>query len=181
MLKRKLLKQGCSVVLTREPGGTPLGNRLRRWIKWDSSINVETELLLILAARSQLTGEVIRPALAKDFFVICDRYTYSTLAYQGYGRGMNMSLLQTFNNLVTGCLLPDLVVLLDLGPEEGLKRKNGNEDRFEREELSFHKRVREGYREMAEADPTRWLVVDASLPRGTILEQIWQRLTQMMD
>ena len=181
ILKRRLLRQGFPVVLTREPGGTPVGNRLRRWLKWGSEITPQTELLLILAARSQLVTGVVRPALEKGSLVICDRYAYSTLAYQGYGRGMDRGFLESLNTFVTGGLVPDLVVLLDSNPAEGLRRKTSRRDRFEREDLSFHQRVREGYLGMAAADPERWLVVDASLPRNEVRELIWERVQQFLD
>ena len=132
MLRRKLLKLGFPVVLTREPGGTPIGNRFRHWLKWGGEITPQTELLLILAARSQLVTEVIRPALEKGSLVICDRYAYSTLAYQGYGRGMDLGFLNTMNTFITDSLVPDLVVLLDSNPAEGLQRKTSKRDRFER-------------------------------------------------
>ncbi|MDY6892484.1 MAG: dTMP kinase [Chloroflexota bacterium] len=181
ILKRRLLRQGFPVVLTREPGGTPVGNRLRRWLKWGSEITPQTELLLILAARSQLVTGVVRPALEKGSLVICDRYAYSTLAYQGYGRGMDRGFLESLNTFVTGGLVPDLVVLLNSDPAEGLRRKTSRRDRFEREDLSFHQRVREGYLRMAAADPERWLVVDASLPRNEVRELIWERVQQFLD
>ena len=179
-LRRQLLKLGLSVVFTHEPGGTNLGNRLRRWIKWNGEITSQTELLLILAARSQLVTEVIRPALERGSVVVCDRYAYSTIAYQGYGRGMDLGLLGPLNKFVTGDLLPELVVLLDVDPEEGLKRKSGGRDRFEKEELAFHKRVREGYLKMAAAEPERWLVVNASLAQKKVQEQVWERVQRLL-
>jgi len=180
-LRRRLLRRGYPVVLTREPGGTPIGNRLRRWVLWGEGLTPQTELLFILAARSQLVAEVIRPALKRGGTVICDRYFYSTLAYQGYGRGMDLGLLQSLNGLVTGGVAPDLVVFLDMDTEEGLERKAGDRDRFEREDMSFHRRVREGYLKMAAAEPERWLVVDASLPRREIGARIWQRVQQALE
>ena len=180
-LRRRLLRRGYPVVFTREPGGTPIGNRLRRWVKWGEGLTPQTELLFILAARSQLVAEVIRPALDRGDIVICDRYSYSTLAYQGYGRGMGLSLLGTLNTLVTEGVTPDLVVFLDMDTKEGLERKGRDRDRFEREDISFHRRVREGYLEMAAAEPGLWLVVDASLPRREIGERIWQRVQRALD
>lgn len=179
-LVRKLIRLDMPVVLTHEPGGTALGNRLRRWVKWGEHITPQTELLFILAARSQVVAEVIRPALERECTVICDRYMYSTIAYQGYGRGMDLELLTRLNGLVTEGVVPDLVVYLDCGPEEGLKRKRGERDRFEREDRGFHSRVRDGYLKMAAADPERWFVVDASLPRREIQSQIWERVLQLL-
>lgn len=180
MLRRQLLKLGLPVVLTREPGGTRLGTSLRRWLKWGDGITAQTELLFLLAARSQLVAEVIRPALGKGVIVICDRYAHSTVAYQGYGRGMDSKLLDKLNDFVTQGLLPDLVVLLDVDPGEGLGRLRGGRDRFEREGISFHQRVREGYLKMAAAERERWLVVDATLPKKEIREQIWLRVKRLL-
>ncbi|MEE8471401.1 MAG: dTMP kinase [Dehalococcoidia bacterium] len=180
VLRRKLLRRGFSVVLTREPGGTPLGNKLRRWIKWSGGITTQTELLFLLAARSQLVTEVLRPALEKGSVVVCDRYAYSTVAYQGYGRGMDLDVIRKLNDFVTEGLQPDLVVFLDVDPEDGLGRKSGERDRFERQEPGFHLRVREGYLKMAAAEPERWLAVDASLPRKDIRELIWQRVERLL-
>jgi len=180
-LRRRLLRLGYPVVFTREPGGTPIGNRLRRWVKWGEGLTPQTELLFILAARRQLVAEVIRPALERGEIVICDRYSYSTLAYQGYGRGMDLSLLGTLNTLVTEGVTPDLVVFLDMDIKEGLERKGRDRDRFEREDMSFHRRVREGYLEMAAAEPGLWLVVDAALPRREIGARIWQRVQRTLE
>jgi dTMP kinase len=181
LLKRRLVKLGLPVVLTREPGGTALGDRLRRWIKWRAEVTPQSELLFLLAARSQLVAEVIRPALAKDAVAICDRYTYSTLAYQGCGRGMDLGLLETLNEFVTEGLVPDLVVFLDMDPVDGLRRKGGQRDRFEREGIAFHQRVREGYLKMAAEDAERWQVVDGSLARNEVREQIWRRVEGLLD
>jgi len=180
-LANKLRKLGFSVVLTHEPGGTLLGNRLRRWVKWGRGITVQTELFLFLASRSQLVTRVIQPALEKGSIVICDRFDYSTLAYQGYGRGMDLNFLDTVNSFVTDDLHPELIVLLDLSAEQGLERKRMKLDVFEREEFLFHQKVREGYLKMAAADPERWMVVDATLPEVKIREMIWERVSQLLS
>ena len=179
-LANRLRRLGFSVVLTHEPGGTLLGNRLRRWVKWGRGVTVQTELFLFLASRSQLVTRVIRPALEKGSIVISDRFESSTFAYQGYGRGMDLDLLKTVNSFVTEGLLPDLVVLLDLSAEQGLERKKMKLDVFEREEYFFHQRVREGYLKMATADPERWIVVDATLPEVKIREIIWERVNSLL-
>ena len=179
-LDRRLSQQGLPVVLTHEPGGTALGAKLRHLVKWGSHVTPQTELLLILAARSQLVKEVIRPALGRGSSVVCDRYTYSTLAYQGYGREMDVGLLTKLNDLVTEGLYPDLVVLLDADPVEGLQRKKGPVDRFEREDLDFHRAVRDGYLQMARDEPERWFVIDASLSRKEIEEQVWGRVSALL-
>lgn len=179
-LANRLRKLGFSVVLTHEPGGTLLGNKLRRWVKWGRGVTVQTELFLFLASRSQLVSRVIRPALEKGNIVVCDRYDASTFAYQGYGRGMDLDFLKTANSIVTDGLSPDLVVLLDLSAEQGLERKKMKMDVFEREEYVFHQRVRDGYVAMATTDPEHWMVVDATLPEVKIREIVWERVNQLL-
>jgi len=124
---------------------------------------------------------MVRPNLARDIMVICDRYTDSTVAYQGYGRGIGFELIQDINYVATQSLLPDLVVLMDVPVEVWLARKRpARPDRFELEDVSFHQRVRQGYLELASADPQRWLMVDATLPEGTIRSKVWQRVKGML-
>lgn len=135
------------------------------------------ELFLIEAARAQLVDQVISPALRAGRAVVCDRYTPSTVAYQGYGRGVDLETIRAVNAAATGGLSPDLIVLLDMPAEAGLGRKKGRErDRFESEGLAFHARVRQGYLEMARADPRRWLVVDGRLPRRAVQAAIRERV-----
>ncbi|MCJ7670323.1 MAG: dTMP kinase [Dehalococcoidia bacterium] len=180
LLLKKLEQQNVPVVLTHEPGGTALGNELRKTLKRkrDSSISPQAELFLLAASRAQLVVEVIRPALEEGKIVICDRFTHSTLVYQGYGRGLDFTAIKMVNNMATRYLNPDLIILLDISPEQGLARKQSLKDRFELEDLSFHRRVREGYLKMAAAEPDRWLVIDASLPKRKIAEIIWDRVSQ---
>lgn len=182
-LYRRLSKDGFRAVLTREPGGTRLGERVRRHLKQtgETRISPLAELFLLAAARAQLVREVIRPALGRDETVICDRYSPSTLAYQGYGRGLDMDAIRAVNGMATDGFFPDLIVLLDIPVEAGLGRKKSKErDRFESESLAFHARVRRGYLEMARADPQRWLVVDGRLPRKVIEETIWKRVSVLL-
>jgi dTMP kinase len=179
-LADRLRRLGFHVVLTHEPGGTLLGNKLRRWVKWGKGVTTQTELFLFLASRSQLVNRVIRPALEKGQIVICDRFDASTFAYQGYGRGMDLDFLRMLNTFVTDGFSPDLVVLLDISAEQGLARKKMKLDVFEREEFLFHQRVREGYLKMAAADPERWMVVDSTLPEVKIREIIWERVNQLL-
>ena len=148
--------------------------------KGESPISSEAELLLFAASRAQLVTEVIRPALREGKIVICDRFSYSTLVYQGYGRGLNLSTIEMVNSLAAQNLQPDVVILLDLPPEQGLARKRNIKDRFEMEDLSFHRRVREGYLKLAAADPDRWLVIDATLPKRKISEIIWEKVSQLL-
>ena len=182
LLLKKLEQQNVPVVLTHEPGGTVLGNELRKTLKRrrDSSISPQAELFLLAASRAQLVTELIRPALEEGKVVICDRFTHSTMVYQGYGRGLDFTAIQMVNNMATRYLNPDLIILLDISPEQGLARKQSLKDRFELEDLSFHRRVREGYVKMAAAEPDRWLVIDASLPKGKIAEIIWDRVSRLL-
>ena len=125
---------------------------------------------------------VILPALANGEVVVCDRYFYSTVAYQGYGRGLDLATIRQINEVATRGLLPHLVVLLDLPPEKGLERKGDvSRDRFEQEDYEFHRRVREGYLEQAMREPDRWLVLDSILPKKSIAEAVWQRLPKMLE
>lgn len=182
-LQARLLREGVPSILTREPGGTRLGEQVRRCLKQrnDTPISPMTELLLISASRAQLLGEVIEPAIAGGKHVICDRYTYSTMAYQGYGRGLDLRLVKTVNDTVTRKLIPDLVVLLDMPVEVALSRKTaGSHDRIERESFLFHERVRQGFLQMAAFEPDRWLVMDATLPKKTIHADIWTRISHML-
>ena len=174
-LYRRLLRSGVPSLLTHEPGGTPLGSQLRRWLKGENDVDPQTELLLFNASRAHLVSRVIRPALEKGIVVICDRFSDSTIAYQGYGRGLDFALIETVNKIGTQGLRPDLTMLLNLPVEQGLARKRLH-DRFEREGLAFHRQVRQGYMEMARSEPERWLVIDASLPEKEIGRLIWERV-----
>ena len=182
LLLKKLEQQNVPVVLTHEPGGTVLGNELRRALKrrWGSFISPQAELFLLAASRAQLVAELIRPALEEGKVVICDRFTHSTMVYQGYGRGLDFTAIKMVNNMATRYLNPDLIILLDISPEQGLARKQSLKDRFELEDLPFHLRVREGYVKVAAAEPDRWLVIDASLPKGKIAEIIWDRVSRLL-
>jgi dTMP kinase len=182
LLLKKLEQENVPAILTHEPGGTALGNELRKALKRKrgSPISARAELFLVAASRAQLVAEVIRPALEAGKVVICDRFTHSTMVYQGYGRGLDFTAIKMVNNMATTHLDPDLIVLLDIRPEQGLARKRSLKDRFELEDLSFHRRVREGYVKMAAAEPDRWLVIDASLPKGKVAETIWERVSRLL-
>ncbi|MBN2187619.1 MAG: dTMP kinase [Dehalococcoidia bacterium] len=182
ILWRKLHQENVPAILTHEPGGTALGNEIRRLLKrrQGSHISPQAELFLFAACRGQLLAEVIHPALAEGRVVVCDRFAHSTLAYQGYGRGLDSTVIDTINNLATQNLKPDLTILLDTPPEQALARKLSLKDRFELEDLSFHRRVREGYLKTAATDPNHWLVIDASLPKRKISEIIWDQVSQLL-
>ncbi len=183
-LYRRLLQLAVPVLLTHEPGGTPFGKRLGRWLKWsqDTKISPLVELMLFNASRAQLVAEVIQPNLKSGKVVISDRYADSTTAYQGYGRGLNLEMVRVTNSAATQGLMPNLTILLDISAEDGLARKRAKrQDRFEQENIAFHQRVREGYLKMAAEDPERWLVVDASQPKWKIADIIWQRVSQLLS
>jgi dTMP kinase len=176
-LAERLAGAGWDVVLTREPGGTPIGERIRGIVldPANCAMLAETEALLYSAARAQHVGEVIRPALERGAVVVCDRYVDSTLAYQGGGRGLAIDALRSIQTLATGGLEPNLRVLLDLPVEVGLARRLGSGDevnRLDLAELDFHRRVRNAYRELAWADPDGWVTVDASVPAEDVTERI---------
>ncbi len=183
-LYRRLLKLAIPAVLTCEPGGTPLGRKLGRWLKWtdDKEITPLTELLLFNAARTQSVTEILIPNLKSGMIVISDRYTDSTTVYQGYGRGLDLEMVENINNVATQGMKPDLTVLLDIPVETGFARKTAKKpDRFEQEELAFHHRVREGYLKLAKEAPQRWLVVDATRSKGEVAEIIWQKIKQLLS
>jgi dTMP kinase len=171
LLSGYLEEKGYSVLATREPGGTSIGNQVRVILldPRNTEMLPASEALLFSAARAQIVNQVIRPHLAQGDIVLCDRYADSTLAYQGYGHGLDLEMLHTITALATGGLKPDLTVYLDIDVEEGLRRKltaheagQAEWNRLDRQEAAFHRRVREGYLKMAAREPDRWLVVDAT-------------------
>jgi dTMP kinase len=181
-LARWLRERGFGVVLTREPGGTPIGDQIRAVLhdKRNTAMDACTEILLYSASRAQHTAEVICPALAAGRFVISDRYYDSTYAYQGYGRGLDLALLRRITEIATGGLQPDLTILIDLPPEEGLgrRRKGGGEwNRLDAEPLDFHRRVRAGYFELAAREPERWVVVDGNC----LAEEVERRVREIVE
>lgn len=183
-LWRKISRLGIPAVLTQEPGGTALGNELRLTLKErrQDEISPLAELLLFAACRIQLVTEVIRPSLQQGKIVICDRFADSTLAYQGYGRGLDLETIKEINNLATQNIKPNLTILLDIPTQKGLGRKQDKmNDRFEAEGLAFHNRVRDGYLKLASEEPERWLVIDATLPRARIGKIIWDRVNQLLQ
>jgi dTMP kinase len=182
-LYRKLSKLDVPVLLTHEPGGTPFGRKIGRWLKWaqNTSISPLTELMLFNASRAQLVTEVIKPALKSGQVVISDRYADSTTVYQGYGRGLDLAMVKAVNKAATGGLTPDLTVLLDAPVEVCFARKGECRlDRFEQEAVAFHCKVREGYLKLASEEPRRWLVVDASQSKAKIAEIIWQLVSRLL-
>jgi len=165
-LAQFLEEKGLSVVRTREPGGTKIGDQIREvLVRMDNiELHPRTEILLFLAARAQLVEELIIPSLQQGKIILCDRYGDSTLAYQGYGHGLDLDTLRAMLHFATGGLKPDLTILLDVDVMTGLKRKKIKEEwnRLDAYELSFHERVRTGYHILAGQEPERWKIVDAT-------------------
>ncbi len=183
LLRQRLEQVAVPALLTHEPGVTALGERITELLKWtrDVPINPLAELLLFNASRAQLVAEVIIPNLEKGTIVICDRYADSTTAYQGYARGLSLEMVAEANQMGTQGLLPDLSILLDVPVAEGMARKEGETpDRFETESVAFHKRVRDGYRKMAEDEPWRWLVIDGTQDRDTVAGIIWHAICKLL-
>ena len=201
-LAQRLREAGREVVTVREPGGTSLGEDVRRWVR---GVNVSrvTELLLFAAARAELVATAIRPSLERGAVVIADRYADSTTAYQGYGRGIDLEVVRAVNNAATGGLTPDLTLLLDLPTEEGLaragvhgqqkaskrsvgqlglgleegapasSRREEQGSRFEQESLAFHRRVRSGFLKVVKESPHRVLLLDATKSADEVSEAVW--------
>jgi dTMP kinase len=203
LLTKYLEAQGRRVLRLREPGGTPLGEELRRILLASGSLAPKAELLLFLAARAELVEKVIKPALAGGVWVICDRFIDSTAAYQGYGRGIDLQLIRTLNEAVIDGCLPDLTVLLDIDPDGGLSRARAGAGgdaieghwqaglltqpsggaggrRVGGRDKAFHRRVRKGYLALAKAEPGRWLVLDATLPPHELAQAVATRAQALL-
>jgi len=182
-LYKRLIKLGIPTELTHEPGGTTLGKKLRRLLKSKGldCISPEAELLLFAASRVQLVSKVIKPGLQTGKVIICDRFADSTTVYQGYGRGIDLSIVNTINHLATFGIKPDLTMLLEMPADKGLSRKNNKKlDRFEFENIAFHETIHVGYLKLMAQEPERWLLLDASLNRKQIEHMIWERVSQLL-
>ncbi len=179
-----LRSRGHEVLTTREPGGTPIGDQIRAILSdlGNTAMHPRAEILLFLASRAQLVEQVIRPHLAGGGVVLCDRYADSTLAYQGYGHGVDLGVLQNLLLFATGGVFPHLTFLLDLDVEAGLKRRaqGGDWNRLDAYALEFHRRVRRGYHQLAKKEPERWVVIDASQPPERVQAAIRQSLAERL-
>ncbi|HAV89368.1 dTMP kinase [Stutzerimonas balearica] len=180
-----LREHGVDVVLTREPGGTPLAERIRELLlaPADEPMASDTELLLVFAARAQHLQQVVRPALARGAVVLCDRFTDATYAYQGGGRGVPAERIALLEDFVQGALRPDLTLVFDLPVEVGLARAaaRGRLDRFEQERLEFFEAVRSTYLQRAAQSPERYRVLDAAQPLDAVQQRIAGLLPQLLE
>jgi len=184
LAERLRAEKGMTVMTTREPGGTPTGEAIRNILQHNAAgepLCDRAEVMLFCASRSQLCHDVLAPALARGEWVLCDRFTDSTLAYQGYGRGFDISTLRKLNDFATGEVKPSLTLLLDVPTDIGLRRVSdrvaGDKnriDRIENEAIEFHQRLREGYLEIARQDPNRIAVIDATQSVEVVAAKIWE-------
>ena len=180
-LLSRMRRRGVKVLRTHEPGGTPLGQYLRRLLKSGDAMTPMSELMLFEAARSQLVDTVIKPFLDQGGVVIADRFTSSTMAYQGYGRGLDRELIERLNREAAGGLEPDLTVLLDLPVETALARKGKESgDNFDGAPVDFHRKIRRGYTALAAADPGGWLVLDGQRPPEDLGREIWVKVQSIL-
>jgi dTMP kinase len=182
-LAKWLSAKGKNVLQVREPGGTAVGDAVRRILldNGDGQLDARAELLLFCASRAQLTVEKIHPHLAQGGVVVCDRFSDSTLAYQGYGRGLDLEFLRLLLGFATLGIRPDLVLLLDIDIEAGLQRRDRMKwNRLDAEAVEFHRRVRAGYLELAAAEPERWAIVDANRSEDDVTRQIEEIVTSKL-
>ena len=176
-------KKGYKVVKTREPGGTPFGESLRdAFLHASTKVDSLAELLVFMAMRAQHVEELVFPALKKGAIVLCDRFTDASYAYQGYGRGVDLTVIETLNNLVTKGIRPDLTIFLDCPVQKGLTRKarSVTMDRFEKEEISFHRRIKKGYEKLIKENPKRFFLVDGTLDVNTIQKTIRKKVEGLL-
>jgi dTMP kinase len=176
LLADDLTALGYQVLKTREPGGTSIGDQVRAILADFKNTDMlpRTEVLLFQASRAQLVEQIIRPALARGDIVLSDRFAESTIAYQGYGHQLNIDLVRSIVEFATGGLKPDLALFLDVDVEEGLRRKDagGDRNRLDTFDLSFYQRVRQGYLDMVNAEPQRWVVIDANGTQEEVREEV---------
>ena len=180
-----LREEGHEVLLTREPGGTEIGDQVRQVLfdMRNKAMHPRSETLLFLASRAQIVEEVIRPALAAGKVVLSDRYADSTLAYQGYGHRADLEELITIIQYATGGLTPDLTLLLDVDPEVGLSRRDtgGDWNRLDDYDLEFHQRVRDGYEKLVQAEPQRWVIIDAAQTPEEVFADLQKSILQRLS
>jgi len=181
MLVEYLQARGYPVIYTREPGGTEISEQIREVILSTRNLAMqnETEVLLFSAARAQIVAELIRPALAAGKIVVCDRYADSTLAYQGYGLGLDLEALRAITKFATRGLVPDLTFYIDVPVQVGLERRHqGETNRLDQKDVEYHARVREGYLELAKAEPARFVVIDGKESIEEVQDKIRARMSE---
>ncbi len=185
ILAARMAERGLRTLITREPGGATISEQIRAILLDNTNDGMDpmAEALLYVASRAQFVAEIVRPALVAKTIVICDRYADSTLAYQGYGRGLAIDTLRTLNRIATDGCMPDQTFLLDLPVDDGLdrKRRGGELNRLDNAGRAFHERVRNGYHALAEAEPTRWRVIDAGAAPLVVAEAIWSVLSPFVE
>lgn len=182
LLRERLADRvGIEAIVTRQPGGTAIGARLRSILLDvdNAELSDRCEALLMAADRAQHASELIGPTLASGVGVICDRYLYSSVAYQGYGRGLDAQKVAEISEWATAALLPDLVVLIDIDLDTASARLQRELDRFEQAGADFHERVRRGFLAQANEDPSRWVVIDGSRSIDEVAEQIWDAVARL--
>ncbi len=184
LLAERLQAEGYRCLVTREPGGTPLGEAVRAWLLQGDSVQPVTEALLFTAARAEHVRQRIEPALRQGIIVICDRYVDSTLAYQGAGRGLDEAWLRSLHRVATGDLWPHRTFLLDVPVELGLARRRSAGQpltRLDSELLAFHQRVRAWYHAAAQREPERWRLIDATARPDVVAAQIWVAVAELLQ
>jgi dTMP kinase len=185
LLVEHLTARGLPALLTREPGGTSIGDQIRRTLMdlGNTGMYARTEILLFSASRAQIVHEVIRPRLEAGGVVVCDRFYDSTLAYQGYGHGLDLAALRAITDFATGGLRPDLTFLIDLPAEDGLRRRRrgGQWNRLDAYDLGFHQRVRQGYFDLAAAEPGRWATLDATRPVEAVQSEMRRIVAERLE
>lgn len=190
MLGEKLTSEGIMVVHTREPGGTRISEEIRKLLLDPSNKEMvsRTEALLYAAARAQHVEEFIRAEVAEGKFVLCDRFTDSTIAYQGYGRGIDLGFLEELNKMAIAGVVPDMTIILDIDPGKGINRiiekrtvdTGEGQDRIELENMNFHTRVRTGFLELAQRDKVRYKVIDGAMGRDDIHKEIYRLVKEVL-
>jgi dTMP kinase len=184
LLKEYLQHSGYVVTATREPGGTSIGDQIRKVLLSNQNVEMHprTEILLFQASRAQIVEQVIYPKISRGEIVLCDRYADSTIAYQGYGHQVDLNQLYTIVSFATGGLKPDLSILLDLDVQVGLLRrhKDGDENRLDKFMVDFHERVRSGYHKLVEIEPERWVVIDADQSQEEVHKRIREVVIQRL-
>ena len=180
LISKYLTDKGYDVLITREPGARGLGENIREiLLNYDGDVSDRCEQFLFLADRAQHVDIIIKPALNKGQIVLCDRHTDSTLAYQGYGRGLDINQLKQLNSIATGGLVPDLTFVFDIDTETSMKRVGKDKDRMENAGVEFHKKVRNGYLELAKNEPDRIKVLDATQTIEEIHNQVIYLISQL--